>query len=78
MSSIERQLAPTVVQIKQELTDRDAQLRELNLQYPGERKKKQDRQDPTYIAQRSAILDRKRLLAAKQSSIRRQLRTGDL
>lgn len=78
MSSIERQLAPIVVQIKQELTGLEAQSRELNLHFPDQRKKKLSHQDPDYLAQRSPILDRKRLLAAQQSSIRRQLRNENL
>lgn len=81
MSSIEIQLAPIVASNKQELTDLEAQLRELKLQLPdgeSERKKKLDHQNPDYLAQRSPILDRKRFLAARQSEIRRQLRNGNL
>lgn len=75
MSSIELRLAPIVHSNKQELTDLEAKLRELNLQSPdGERKKKLDYQNPEYLAQRSPILDRKRLLATRQSEIRRQLK----
>lgn len=75
MSSIELRLAPIAHSNKQELTELEAKLRELKLQSPdGEGKKKLDHQNPEYLAQRSPILDRKRLLAARQSEIRRQLK----
>lgn len=74
MSSIELRLAPIAHRNKQELTDADAQLRELNLQFPDERKKTLDHQNPLYLVQRSPILDTKRSLAARQSEIRRQLK----
>lgn len=79
MSSIELRLAPIAHRNKQELTDLEAKLKELKLQSPdGERKKKLDHQNPEYLAQRSPILDRKRLLAARQSEIRRVLRKENL
>lgn len=74
MSSIERQLAPTVVRRKQELTNLYAEERELNLQFPGQRKKKDDQKNPEYLAQRSQILDRIKLLSTRQNATRRQLR----
>lgn len=74
MSSLERQIAPMVVIIKQEITDLDAGLRDLNLQFQGDRKKKDYQKDPEYLAKRSPMLDRRRLLSARQNAIRKQLR----
>lgn len=74
MSSIERDLAPTANRQSNELTDLYNQLRDLNKQYQGQRKKPFAERDPMYEAQRNPILQRKEQLQGSQYLIRRQLR----
>lgn len=73
MSSVELMLAPGINMRRKEIFSIDARLRELNAQYPGERKKPTANRDPNYLAQRTTILDRRRLLSGKQGVEREQL-----
>lgn len=74
MSSIELDLAPSVHRQRVKITALNRQLRALNEQYPGQRKKPFANRDPMYEAQRSDLLDRKIELQSAHSQMRRQLR----
>lgn len=74
MSSIELALAPIIHKQRVELTDLNNQLRDLNEQFPGQRKMPHNEMDPMYSAQRSPILNRRKALQGCQHLIKRQLR----
>jgi len=74
MSSIELRIAPVVSSRRREISSIDDQLRKLNLEFPGERKKPDAEKDPQYTAQRSGILERRQLLSGMQSRDRGILR----
>lgn len=73
MSSIELLLAPGINRRRREISAIDARLQELNASFPGERKKPNAERDPNYSVQRTAILDRRRLLSGEQHIKRGQL-----
>lgn len=74
MSSIELDLAPRVHRQRVEITNLNRQLRALNKQYPGERKKSFANRDPMYEAQRSGLLKERVELQSAHSQMRKQLR----
>ncbi len=74
MSSIEMRLAPAINSRRTEISGIDAQLRDLNLRFPGERRKSDGQKDPEYLAQRSGILARRGFLSGMQNKDRRKLR----
>ena len=74
MSSIEMDLAPGVNRRRQEITNIDAQLKQLNSSFPGERKKPDAAKDPEYMARRTAILEIRQHLSGMQNRDRRILR----
>jgi len=74
MSSIEMDLAPGINSRRAEITDIQTQLQELNQQFPGERNKSYGARNPEYLAQRTHLLDRTRLLQVQQIQARRTLR----
>lgn len=74
MSSIESRYAPVISNRRVEITGIDEQLQWLNQIFPDERKKPDRFKDPEYLAQRTPLLDRKRLLQGRQKQDRRTLR----
>lgn len=73
MSSIELNIAPAIHSRRQEITTIDAQLRDLNSNFPGERGKPDSQQDPMFQAMRAAIIESRRALSADQHRDRRYL-----
>ena len=74
MSSLEMSIAPGVSIRRAGIAEIDAQLRELNEIFPGERKKDPDDQNPVFRDARRAMLGRRQLLSGAQHPARRILR----
>lgn len=71
---IEMEIAPVVNKRRLEISVIDAQLRDLNLIFPDERRKPDRIKDPEYLAQRSGILARRQFLSGMQRQDRKVLR----
>ncbi len=74
MSSIEMNIAPGVSNRRREISGMDNQLHDLNLRFPGERKKPDNQKDPEYQALRSGIIARRQFLSGMQHLDKRKLR----
>lgn len=74
MSSIEMNLAPGVQGRRQKISSIDAQLRALNMHFPGERRKPDAQKDPHYLDQRTGLLDIRRILSSAQHHHRKAWR----
>lgn len=73
MSSVERGIAQSIHRQREELTKLNDQLRVLNEQYPGERKKPFTERDLMYEALRSPLLNRRIELQGPHSLMRKHI-----